>query len=200
MMIEEIKKLYEDMKLNIKIRNGLKEGKIRKYDNSLLESMKDYDYYNLPMVVGLLNRDFKGIDLRNISLEFVKFLMPRGNINLLESRNQDYYLIELTIGNKKYIYDVLTKLVYDETYYYEINADIKRVRVVFDEEIISEWQKNEYLMVVASSTPVRANLVESVLEDYKNGYSSTIKTKIALNDYVEDVVNKQVLSIVKNNH
>ena len=39
-MINKVRKLYEDMKTNIKIKKGFNEGKITKYDDTLLDKIK----------------------------------------------------------------------------------------------------------------------------------------------------------------
>ena len=153
-MIEKLKELYkelyEDMQINIKIRQGLDEGKIKKFDDNLLYEMSFYDFYDLPMLVILLRSNIKLGNLKEVSKGLLCFLEKRGKINLLESRNRDYYLIELSIDNKKYIYDVSTKLVYDKDYYYKINSDVS-YNIIYSKQITKED-----LIVKVDNLPIKS--------------------------------------------
>ena len=160
-MIEKLKELYkelyEDMQINIKIRQGLDEGKIKKFDDNLLYAMSFYDFYDLPMLVILLRSNIKLGNLKEVSKGLLCFLEKRGKINLLESRNRDYYLIELSIDNKKYIYDVSTKLVYDKDYYYKINSDVSYNIISFKEEFKDNFQDTTSFIKFAKMSEVRTN-------------------------------------------
>ena len=106
-MINKVRKLYEDMKTNIKIKKGFNEGKINKYDDTLLDKIKPYDFYDVPILFYLLNPSLSN-NIHEISLELARFLTDMGIVYLLKFPNIDYYLIEVTIDNKKYIYDIVS--------------------------------------------------------------------------------------------
>lgn len=188
MMIEEIKRLYEDLKINVKTKKGIKEGKVQKYDATLLKSMIDFDYYNIPMIYSLFNPGFKEISLKEVSLGFAKFLRKRGLVNLVRSRANNYYLLELRVGQKTYIYDVLTKFVYDKDTYYEINSDVPYVKLVSSEKLDNMLLKDAYLISKAEESDVRTELVASSIADYQNGESKSLRTENALDAYVRRTI------------
>ena len=97
-MINKVRKLYEDMKTNIKIKKDLSEGKITKYDDTLLDKIKPYDFYDVPILFYLLNPSLSN-NIHEISLELARFLTDMGIVYLLKFPNIDYYLIEVTIDN-----------------------------------------------------------------------------------------------------
>ena len=82
-MPNQLKKLWEDMKTNIKIRKGINEGKITKYDANLLDKIKPYDYYNVPMLVYLLNLSL-GNYSHEMSLELASILVKENPVFLLK--------------------------------------------------------------------------------------------------------------------
>lgn len=188
MMIDEIKRLYEDLKIRIKTNKEIKEGNVQKYDDILLKRMIDFDYYNIPMIYSLFNPGFKEIRLKDISLGLARFLKEKGSVSLVRSRANDYYLLELKVGDKTYIYDVLTKLVYNKDTYYEINSDIPYVKLVTSEELDKILENDMYLMRKAEETEARKALIESSINDYQNGNESSFRTNEALNTYVREVV------------
>ena len=201
-MIEKLKELYkelyEDMQINIKIRQGLDEGKIKKFDDNLLYEMSFYDFYDLPMLVILLRSNIKLVNLKEVSKGLLCFLEKRGKINLLESRNRDYYLIELSIDNKKYIYDVSTKLVYDKDYYYKINSDVSYNIIYSKEEFKDDFQDTTSFIKFAKMSEVRTKLVSQLIRDYKRGYSDTVASEITLNNYYKKEIDSKYLKLVKN--
>ena len=135
-MINKVRKLYEDMKTNIKIKKGFNEGKITKYDDTLLDKIKPYDFYDVPILFYLLNSSFSN-NIHEISLELARFLIDNGIVYLLKFPNIDYYLIEVTIDNKKYIYDIASMLVYEENSYFNIYPNIDYEKILFTKEIAS---------------------------------------------------------------
>ena len=201
-MIEKLKELYkelhEDMQINIKIRQGLDEGKIKKFDDNLLYEMSFYDFYDLPMLVVLLRSNIKLVNLKEVSKGLLCFLEKRGKINLLESRNRDYYLIELSIDNKKYIYDVSTKLVYDKYYYYKINIDVSYNVIYSKEEFKDDFQDTTSFIKFAKMSDARTKLVSQLIRDYKKGYSDTVASEITLNNYYKKEIDSKYLKLVKN--
>ena len=200
-MIEKLKELYkelhEDMQINIKIRQGLDEGKIKKFDDNLLYEMSFYDFYDLPMLVVLLRSNIKLVNLKEVSKGLLCFLEKRGKINLLESRNRDYYLIELSIDNKKYIYDVSTKLVYDKYYYYKINIDVSYNVIYSKEEFKDDFQDTTSFIKFAKMSDARTKLVSQLIRDYKKGYSDTVASEITLNNYYKKEIDSIYLKLVK---
>ena len=195
MMIEEIKRLYEDLKIRIKTNKEIKEGNVQKYDDILLKRMIDFDYYNIPMIYSLFNPGFKEIRLKDISLGLARFLKEKGSVSLVRSRANDYYLLELKVGDKTYIYDVLTKLVYNKDTYYEINSDIPYVKLVTSEELDKILENDMYLMRKAEETEARKALIESSINDYQNGNESSFRTNEALNTYVREVVTLELTKL-----
>lgn len=195
MMIEEIKRLYEDLKIRIKTNKEIKEGNVQKYDDILLKRMIDFDYYNIPMIYSLFNPGFKKIRLKDISLGLARFLKEKGSVSLVRSRANDYYLLELKVGDKTYIYDVLTKLVYNKDTYYEINSDIPYVKLVTSEELDKILENDMYLMRKAEETEARKALIESSINDYQNGEESSFRTNEALNTYVREVVTLELTKL-----
>ena len=195
MMIEEIKRLYEDLKIRIKTNKEIKEGNVQKYDDILLKRMIDFDYYNIPMIYSLFNPGFKKIGLKDISLGLARFLKEKGSVSLVRSRSNDYYLLELKVGDKTYIYDVLTKLVYNKDTYYEINSDIPYVKLVTSEELDKILENDMYLMRKAEETEARKALIESSINDYQNGNESSFRTNEALNTYVREVVTLELTKL-----
>ena len=121
-MPNQLKKLWEDMKTNIKIRKEISEGKITKYDATLLNKIKPYDYYNVPMLVYLLNPSL-GNYSHEMSLELASILVKENPVFLLKVPYLDYYLIEVTINDNKYIYDISKGLVYNKEYYFYLNPN-----------------------------------------------------------------------------
>lgn len=195
MMIEEIKRLYEDLKIRIKTNKEIKEGNVQKYDDILLKRMIDFDYYNIPMIYSLFNPGFKEIRLKDISLGLARFLKEKGSVSLVRSRSNDYYLLELKVRDKTYIYDVLTKLVYNKDTYYEINSDIPYVKLVTSEELDKILENDMYLMRKAEETEARKALIESSINDYQNGNESSFRTNEALNTYVREVVTLELTKL-----
>lgn len=195
MMIEEIKRLYEDLKIRIKTNKEIREGNVQKYDDILLKRMIDFDYYNIPMIYSLFNPGFKEIRLKDISLGLARFLKEKGSVSLVKSRANDYYLLELKVGDKTYIYDVLTKLVYNKDTYYEINSDIPYVKLVTSEELDKILENDMYLMRKAEETEARKALIESSINDYQNGEENSFRTNEALNTYVREVVTLELTKL-----
>lgn len=194
-----LKEEYMALKLKLKELKGIKEGKIKKYDDNLLKEMSYYNYFNTPLVLCLLNKQFNSINLRMQSVGLAKILINKGHLNLLRTPKKNYYLLEVTIDDKKYIYDVLTNLVYDYDTYLEVNPDLS-LKVDVDNDYILDYIRiNDLVVIPNNSSKVRETLVNSTINDYKKGRSWSLKTCKALNDYVDEVVNKEVLHIIKNN-
>lgn len=182
-MINKVRKLYEDMKTNIKIKKGLNEGKITKYDDTLLDKIKPYDFYDVPILFYLLNSSFSN-NIHEISLELARFLIDNGIVYLLKFPNIDYYLIEVTIDNKKYIYDIASMLVYEENSYFNIYLNIDYEKILFTKEIASNLVSNDFLIQVAEPVDTRDNLISSIITDYKRGITGSIKTFTILEKYL----------------
>lgn len=182
-MINKVRKLYEDMKTNIKIKKGLNEGKITKYDDTLLDKIKPYDFYDVPILFYLLNSSFSN-NIHEISLELARFLIDNGIVYLLKFPNIDYYLIEVTIDNKKYIYDIASMLVYEENSYFNIYPNIDYEKILFTKEIASNLVSNDFLTQVANPVDTRDNLISSIITDYKRGITGSIKTFTILEKYL----------------
>lgn len=182
-MINKVRKLYEDMKTNIKIKKGLNEGKITKYDDTLLDKIKPYDFYDVPILFYLLNSSFSN-NIHEISLELARFLIDNGIVYLLKFPNIDYYLIEVTIDNKKYIYDIASMLVYEENSYFNIYPNIDYEKILFTKEIASNLVSNDFLTQVAEPVDTRDNLISSIITDYKRGITGSIKTFTILEKYL----------------
>lgn len=182
-MINKVRKLYEDMKTNIKIKKGLNEGKITKYDDTLLDKIKPYDFYDVPILFYLLNSSFSN-NIHEISLELARFLIDNGIVYLLKFPNIDYYLIEVTIDNKKYIYDIASMLVYEENSYFNIYPNIDYEKILFTKEIASNLVSNDFLTQVAEPVDTRDNLISSIIADYKRGITGSIKTLTILEKYL----------------
>lgn len=182
-MINKVRKLYEDMKTNIKIKKGLNEGKITKYDDTLLDKIKPYDFYDVPILFYLLNSSFSN-NIHEISLELARFLIDNGIVYLLKFPNIDYYLIEVTIDNKKYIYDIASMLVYEENSYFNIYPNIDYEKILFTKEIASNLVSNDFLTQVVEPVDTRDNLISSIITDYKRGITGSIKTFTILEKYL----------------
>lgn len=182
-MINKVRKLYEDMKTNIKIKKGLNEGKITKYDDTLLDKIKPYDFYDVPILFYLLNSSFSN-NIHEISLELARFLIDNGIVYLLKFPNIDYYLIEVTIDNKKYIYDIASMLVYEENSYFNIYPNIDYEKILFTKEIASNLVSNDFLIQVVEPVDTRDNLISSIITDYKRGITGSIKTFTILEKYL----------------
>lgn len=182
-MINKVRKLYEDMKTNIKIKKGLNEGKITKYDDTLLDKIKPYDFYDVPILFYLLNSSFSN-NIHEISLELARFLIDNGIVYLLKFPNIDYYLIEVTIDNKKYIYDIASMLVYEENSYFNFYPNIDYEKILFTKEIASNLVSNDFLTQVAEPVDTRDNLISSIITDYKRGITGSIKTFTILEKYL----------------
>ena len=182
-MINKVRKLYEDMKTNIKIKKGLNEGKITKYDDTLLDKIKPYDFYDVPILFYLLNSSFSN-NIHEISLELARFLIDNGVVYLLKFPNIDYYLIEVTIDNKKYIYDIASMLVYEENSYFNIYPNIDYEKILFTKEIASNLVSNDFLTQVVEPVDTRDNLISSIITDYKRGITGSIKTFTILEKYL----------------
>ena len=182
-MINKVRKLYEDMKTNIKIKKGLNEGKITKYDDTLLDKIKPYDFYDVPILFYLLNSSFSN-NIHEISLELARFLIDNGIVYLLKFPNIDYYLIEVTIDNKKYIYDIASMLIYEENSYFNIYPNIDYEKILFTKEIASNLVSNDFLIQVAEPVDTRDNLISNIITDYKRGITGSIKTFTILEKYL----------------
>ena len=182
-MINKVRKLYEDMKTNIKIKKGLNEGKITKYDDTLLDKIKPYDFYDVPILFYLLNSSFSN-NIHEISLELARFLTDMGIVYLLKFPNIDYYLIEVTIDNKKYIYDIASMLVYEENSYFNIYPNFDYEKILFTKEIASNLVSNDFLIQVAEPVDTRDNLISNIITDYKRGITGSIKTFTILEKYL----------------
>ena len=182
-MINKVRKLYEDMKTNIKIKKGFNEGKITKYDDTLLDKIKPYDFYDVPILFYLLNSSFSN-NIHEISLELARFLIDNGIVYLLKFPNIDYYLIEVTIDNKKYIYDIASMLVYEENSYFNIYPNFDYEKILFTKEIASNLVSNDFLTQVANPVDTRDNLISSIITDYKRGITGSIKTFTILEKYL----------------
>lgn len=182
-MINKVRKLYEDMKTNIKIKKGFNEGKITKYDDTLLDKIKPYDFYDVPILFYLLNSSFSN-NIHEISLELARFLIDNGIVYLLKFPNIDYYLIEVTIDNKKYIYDIASMLVYEENSYFNIYPNIDYEKILFTKEIASNLVSNDFLTQVVEHVDTRDNLISSIITDYKRGITGSIKTFTILEKYL----------------
>lgn len=182
-MINKVRKLYEDMKTNIKIKKGLNEGKITKYDDTLLDKIKPYDFYDVPILFYLLNSSFSN-NIHEISLELARFLIDNGIVYLLKFPNIDYYLIEVTIDNKKYIYDIASMLVYEENSYFNIYPNFDYEKILFTKEIASNLVSNDFLIQVAEPVDTRDNLISNIITDYKRGITGSIKTFTILEKYL----------------
>ena len=182
-MINKVRKLYEDMKTNIKIKKGLNEGKITKYDDTLLDKIKPYDFYDVPILFYLLNPSLSN-NIHEISLELARFLTDMGIVYLLKFPNIDYYLIEVTIDNKKYIYDIVSMLIYEENSYFNIYPRIDYEKILFTKEIASNLVSNDFLIQVAEPVDTRDNLISNIITDYKRGITGSIKTFTILEKYL----------------
>lgn len=196
-MSNQLKKLWEDMKTNIKIKKGISEGKITKYDATLLDKIKPYDYYNVPMLVYLLNPSL-GNYSHEISLVLASILANETSVFLLKVPYLDYYLIEVTINNKKYIYDISKGLVYNEEYYFYLNPNSNYEKIIFTKDIATNLVSNDFLMPVENSSKIRNNLVAIVLEDYKNGVYSSVKMLLTLDKYLKAKEERIKLERIKN--
>ena len=183
-MINKVRKLYEDMKTNIKIKKGFNEGKITKYDDTLLDKIKPYDFYDVPILFYLLNSSFSN-NIHEISLELARFLIDNGIVYLLKFPNIDYYLIEVTIDNKKYIYDIASMLVYEENSYFNIYPNFDYEKILFTKEIASNLVSNDFLTQVANPVDTRDNLISSIITDYKRGITCSIKTITILEKHLD---------------
>lgn len=182
-MINKVRKLYEDMKTNIKIKKGFNEGKITKYDDTLLDKIKPYDFYDVPILFYLLNPSLSN-NIHEISLELARFLTDNGIVYLLKFPNIDYYLIEVTIDNKKYIYDIASMLVYEENSYFNIYPNFDYEKILFTKEIASNLVSNDFLIQVAEPVDTRDNLISNIITDYKRGITGSIKTFTILEKYL----------------
>ena len=182
-MINKVRKLYEDMKTNIKIKKGLNEGKITKYDDTLLDKIKPYDFYDVPILFYLLNPSLSN-NIHEISLELARFLTDNGIVYLLKFPNIDYYLIEVTIDNKKYIYDIVSMLIYEENSYFNIYPNFDYEKILFTKEIASNLVSNDFLIQVAEPVDTRDNLISNIITDYKRGITGSIKTFTILEKYL----------------
>ena len=182
-MINKVRKLYEDMKTNIKIKKGFNEGKITKYDDTLLDKIKPYDFYDVPILFYLLNPSLSN-NIHEISLELARFLTDMGIVYLLKFPNIDYYLIEVTINNKKYIYDIVSMLIYEENSYFNIYPNIDYEKILFTKEIASNLVSNDFLIQVAEPVDTRDNLISNIITDYKRGITGSIKTFTILEKYL----------------
>lgn len=182
-MINKVRKLYEDMKTNIKIKKSFNEGKITKYDDTLLDKIKPYDFYDVPILFYLLNSSFSN-NIHEISLELARFLIDNGVVYLLKFPNIDYYLIEVTIDNTKYIYDIASMLVYEENSYFNIYPNIDYEKILFTKEIASNLVSNDFLTQVVEPVDTRDNLISSIIADYKRGITGSIKTFTILEKYL----------------
>ncbi|MDY5873180.1 MAG: hypothetical protein SPK36_00065 [Bacilli bacterium] len=183
-MINKVRKLYEDMKTNIKIKKGFNEGKITKYDDTLLDKIKPYDFYDVPILFYLLNPSLSN-NIHEISLELARFLTDMGIVYLLKFPNIDYYLIEVTIDNKKYIYDIVSMLIYEENSYFNIYPHIDYEKILFTKEIASNLVSNDFLTQVANPVDTRDNLISSIITDYKRGITCSIKTITILEKHLD---------------
>ena len=183
-MPNQLKKLWEDMKTNIKIRKGINEGKITKYDANLLDKIKPYDYYNVPMLVYLLNPSL-GNYSHEMSLELASILVKENPVFLLKVPYLDYYLIEVTINNNKYIYDISKGLVYNEEYYFYLNPNSDYEKIIFTKEIATNLVSNDFLTQVANPVDTRDNLISSIITDYKRGITCSIKTITILEKHLD---------------
>lgn len=183
-MINKVRKLYEDMKTNIKIKKGFNEGKITKYDDTLLDKIKPYDFYDVPILFYLLNPSLSN-NIHEISLELARFLTDKGIVYLLKFPSIDYYLIEVTIDNKKYIYDIVSMLIYEENSYFNIYPRIDYEKILFTKEIASNLVSNDFLTQVANPVDTRDNLISSIITDYKRGITCSIKTITILEKHLD---------------
>ena len=183
-MINKVRKLYEDMKTNIKIKKGFNEGKITKYDDTLLDKIKPYDFYDVPILFYLLNPSLSN-NIHEISLELARFLTDNGIVYLLKFPNIDYYLIEVTIDNKKYIYDIVSMLIYEENSYFNIYPRIDYENILFTLDLASNFVSNDLLTQVANPVDTRDNLISSIITDYKRGITCSIKTITILEKHLD---------------
>lgn len=172
------------MKTNIKIKKGFNEGKITKYDDTLLDKIKPYDFYDVPILFYLLNPSLSN-NIHEISLELARFLTDMGIVYLLKFPNIDYYLIEVTIDNKKYIYDIVSMLIYEENSYFNIYPRIDYEKILFTKEIASNLVSNDFLTQVANPVDTRDNLISSIITDYKHGITCSIKTITILEKHLD---------------
>lgn len=196
-MPNQLKKLWEDMKTNIKIRKGITEGKITKYDATLLYKIKPYDYYNVPMLVYLLNPSL-GNYSHEMSLGLASILVKENPVFLLKVPYLDYYLIEVTINNNKYIYDISKGLVYNEEYYFYLNPNSDYEKIIFTKEIATNLVSNDFLMPVENPNKIRNNLIAIVLDDYENGVYNSIKMLLTLDKYLKEKEEQIKLERIKN--
>lgn len=196
-MPNQLKKLWEDIKTNIKIRKGINEGKITKYDATLLDKIKPYDYYNVPMLVYLLNPSL-GNYSHEMSLGLASILVKENPVFLLKVPYLDYYLIEVTINNNKYIYDISKGLVYNEEYYFSLNPNSDYEKIIFTKEIATNLVSNDFLMPVENPNKIRNNLIAIVLDDYENGVYNSIKMLLTLDKYLKEKEEQIKLERIKN--
>lgn len=196
-MPNQLKKLWEDIKTNIKIRKGINEGKITKYDATLLDKIKPYDYYNVPMLVYLLNPSL-GNYSHEMSLGLASILVKENPVFLLKIPYLDYYLIEVTIDNIKYIYDISKGLVYNEEYYFYLNPNSDYEKIIFTKEIATNLVSNDFLMPVEKPNKIRNNLIAIVLDDYENGVYNSIKMLLTLDKYLKEKEEQIKLERIKN--
>ena len=196
-MPNQLKKLWEDMKTNIKIRKGISEGKITKYDATLLDKIKPYDYYNVPMLVYLLIPSL-GNYSHEMSLELASILVKENPVFLLKVPYLDYYLIEVTINNNKYIYDISKGLVNNKEYYFYLNPNSDYEKIIFTKEIATNLVSNDFLMPVENPNKIRNNLIAMVLDDYENGVYNSIKMLLTLDKYLKEKEEQIKLERIKN--
>ena len=111
-------------------------------------------------------------------------MIDNGIVYLLKFPNIDYYLIEVTIDNKKYIYDIASMLVYEENSYFNIYPNFDYEKILFTKEIASNLVSNDFLIQVAEPVDTRDNLISNIITDYKRGITGSIKTFTILEKYL----------------
>lgn len=165
--------LDETLKMQEK---AFKEGKITKFDDTLLEELTNYDYGHFPLLTYILCHKLLDKYHNEITLVLANFLLTKGQVNLLKEKYSDYSILELITDDKKYIYDIDKKLVFDEDYYFAINSDVEFKKALFTNEIYGTYHYSNSLVQVIDSNDTRDELLNCMLDDYKNNIDISPET------------------------
>ena len=176
MRLDEILRMYEKRQEKASLKKAFKEGKVKKFDDDFLEELAFYDYGRFPLLTYILCHKLLGRYHNEITLVLANFLLAKGQVNLLKEKNSGYSILELITDDKKYIYDIGKKLVFDEDYYFTINSGVEFKKTIFTNEIFSTFPYSTFLVQVIDSNNTRDELLESMLADYKNNVDISPKT------------------------
>lgn len=176
MRLDEILKMYEKMQEKASLKKAFKERKVKKFDDDFLEELAFYDYGRFPLLTYILCHRLLSRYHNEIILVLANFLLAKGQVNLLKEKYSGYSLLELITDDKKYIYDIGKKLVFDEDYYFAINSGVEFKKTIFTSEIFSTFSYSTSLVQVIDSNSTRDELLESMLADYKNDIDISLRT------------------------